>query len=646
MAECEHIASGQFPAPGVPGATFVPGVEEIPEGYEVSWENNRNLPNPDPVRLLHGKSAYQLAVEAGYEGTEVEFAAEMADAAVAKAKAEAAAEAAGKSETNAAGSASAAAQSEQNAKDSEEAARQAAAEAAQLAQAAAGSAGAASLSEQNAAASEQAAEDAAEEAGNRATAAGNAAGAAARSEANAKTSEENAARSEEEAKKAAQEAQGVILSGPAQPGQLLLVESVSEDGKLLKCTAVDRTHSEGEPVVTEVLPEQSMDFSNKQVALPIIGLVAGTTYIVTFDGTEYECVGAEKTMDGITATYIGNPVFFGETDNGLPFIVGDIPAQDTAIVMVATAGTYTVGIKTVTENLKKLDSKYLDLNWIPTKTWLTGQILEETTANGYGKPVPGLYAKMLDEGAKITVTFDGVEYACTVKRITSVYGNFKYVGNLALTNWSDAVDTGEPFGMREKYYSNSGAMELSTEDRADHTISIYGEYLKYSTVPPEYMPEAYTMPTDWGTLTTGVSISEAYHAMTAILEGRPAFALYNGVAGPVIGAYSDGSDFAYVYAIFESTIRKVSRYFPGFFRTAVPIVPEGKSSYDLALPAPNSGAVGQILRVREVHESLNVPVATEAVDPEELLVLTSPNGTKYKLIVADDGTLSTEAVTT
>ena len=61
--------------PGVDGTTFFPEVSA--EGI-LSWINNGGRPNPDPVNIKgekgeDGKSAYEVAVENGFTGTEAEW---------------------------------------------------------------------------------------------------------------------------------------------------------------------------------------------------------------------------------------------------------------------------------------------------------------------------------------------------------------------------------------------------------------------------------------------------------------------------------------------------------------------------------------------------------------------------------------------
>lgn len=73
--------SGAFNGPAGPnGATFIPSVS--PDG-DLSWTNDQELENPETVNIRGGtgnpgKSAYEYAVEGGYEGSEADFAQKMA----------------------------------------------------------------------------------------------------------------------------------------------------------------------------------------------------------------------------------------------------------------------------------------------------------------------------------------------------------------------------------------------------------------------------------------------------------------------------------------------------------------------------------------------------------------------------------------
>lgn len=54
---------------GKDGAIFIPSISE--DGI-LSWTNDQDLSNPEPVQIL-GKSAYDIAVDNGFTGTEEEW---------------------------------------------------------------------------------------------------------------------------------------------------------------------------------------------------------------------------------------------------------------------------------------------------------------------------------------------------------------------------------------------------------------------------------------------------------------------------------------------------------------------------------------------------------------------------------------------
>lgn len=55
------------------GVTFTPAISAITHGHKLSFINNGNLTNPDPANIMDGKSAYELALEHGFTGTEAEW---------------------------------------------------------------------------------------------------------------------------------------------------------------------------------------------------------------------------------------------------------------------------------------------------------------------------------------------------------------------------------------------------------------------------------------------------------------------------------------------------------------------------------------------------------------------------------------------
>ena len=63
-------------------------------------------------------------------------------------------------------------------------------------------------------------------------------------------------------------------------------------------------------------------------------LVEGSTYVVNYGGTEYECVCGTSVQEGTTMRYIGNGIPFGAAGNNEPFIFAQYPAEVAALVGV------------------------------------------------------------------------------------------------------------------------------------------------------------------------------------------------------------------------------------------------------------------------------------------------------------------------
>lgn len=63
-----------------------------------------------------------------------------------------------------------------------------------------------------------------------------------------------------------------------------------------------------------------------------------------------------------------------------------------------------------------------------------------------------------------------------------------------------------------------------------------------------------------------------------------------------------------------------------------------------AIPKPATAEVGQLLAVKAVDDA-GVPTEWDVVDIPDQTILASPSGTKYRITVGDDGTLTTTAVT-
>ena len=110
-------------------------------------------------------------------------------------------------------------------------------------------------------------------------------------------------------------------------------------------------------------------------------LEAGKTYIVNWNGVEYTCVGLDGTALGETGTVVLGDVYaasggnVGSAYTGEPFILVAGNRDDgngnaiPFMVIASLDGTtdLTLSIYEGCEIVHKLDNKFLDLDWLPTR---------------------------------------------------------------------------------------------------------------------------------------------------------------------------------------------------------------------------------------------------------------------------------------
>ena len=158
----------------------------------------------------------------------------------------------------------------------------------------------------------------------------------------------------------------------AEVGQTIVVEEVDGSGKPTKWRAADyqpRTHWQGEKVMCAENTFEAGLIGNNIVAhgFDIMGLTIGKTYIVVFDGVSYTCVAEAGTasLDGVNmydVISIGNLSMFGGTDNGLPFILGDIPNYNgiaMGVCLPHVYGEHTLSVTGVDE-INTIPEKYVN----------------------------------------------------------------------------------------------------------------------------------------------------------------------------------------------------------------------------------------------------------------------------------------------
>lgn len=204
----------------------------------------------------------------------------------------------------------------------------------------------------------------------------------------------------------------------------------------------------------EIIPETSLVFKGNfnfgQLSGMSAGVQIGGKYIVTHNGTDYECVGRDS-GDG---AYIGNGSLLGYgnlANTGEPFCI--LAFGGTVYYLYKadkTAETVTVKVVGKKETVwHKLDGGYLPEGMPYSEgvklTALYSALVEIDPDSGVYEGVADV---PLTEGETYVVKYNGVDYVCTCSTMTEgdEYDGmvtFYILGNLGAMTGGD--DTGEPF---------------------------------------------------------------------------------------------------------------------------------------------------------------------------------------------------------
>lgn len=221
------------------------------------------------------------------------------------------------------------------------------------------------------------------------------------------------------------------------------------------------------------------DFYGAQIEVSF-DLVVGKTYVVTWDGSEYECVASPYNIGG----YIGNLAMAGlGDDTGEPFFAA---AANGLMIFCTpdTNGVHSISFKAGTEVITPIAGEFMPEGY-PTKSIQTVQLLPRSTYSftqdhdlylGLNIPKAELVA-----GQTYKVMWDGTEYEC----ISYTDANLVVVGNKHIQD-NSADDTGEPFYIGDSGYNNSFAYTNSNADI--HEICISKETETITPMAEEFMP--------------------------------------------------------------------------------------------------------------------------------------------------------------
>lgn len=296
-------------------------------------------------------------------------------------------------------------------------------------------------------------------------------------ESNAKASEQAAAASAAEAKQAATSVMGVAdwNAAEGEPGYVL-----------------NRTHwVEGGMV--EILPETNGALGRDEP----LGLVSGKTYVVNWNGTEYECVAVTTKMEGTAVVVLGDysSVVASCPATGEPFGIMELPADvasGTYWAWVAndgsTSATLAFSISEKSETVHKLPGKFLPDGVPYVEGGGMEEILPETELVGEGSEVITPLSAPIGLKAEETyvVNFNGTEYTCVAQDIGSVVGMECYLlGNGGILG---LPPTDEPFIILDVPNGADG-MYAQITTNGSGTISIYQKSEIIHKLPGKFLPD-------------------------------------------------------------------------------------------------------------------------------------------------------------
>lgn len=114
--------------------------------------------------------------------------------------------------------------------------------------------------------------------------------------------------------------------------------------------------------LVELLPEtetNTLPSDDDSVIIPGLELLVGETYVITLNGTEYECIGQDLSMMQEGAVLIGNPSIYGMDDNGLPFVIVALPGMGGVFMELSGKLDNTLSIHKGTVKKRKLPMELL-----------------------------------------------------------------------------------------------------------------------------------------------------------------------------------------------------------------------------------------------------------------------------------------------
>lgn len=250
-----------------------------------------------------------------------------------------------------------------------------------------------------------------------------------------------------------------------------------------------------------ILPETTVDPETGAIQADLSSILAENSYVVNYNGVDYVCTGKAVEFDGIECVGLGNVAMVNKDPTLLtedPFVIlviSEMMNNVGAMCMgLDDAETWTFKI-TGDESVKKLESKFLDLDWLPVHLRdlkLRGDYNLTANIESNGVFYSNINFSGLNYESEIVIYFDGVKTICKRRVVDIDAGQgliFDYAyGNLSLIDEDAYEDTGESFLLGLNVVGNG---PLIVKDMETHNYKIYTYGEEYpNKMPEEYLPES------------------------------------------------------------------------------------------------------------------------------------------------------------
>jgi hypothetical protein len=275
----------------------------------------------------------------------------------------------------------------------------------------------------------------------------------------------------------------------------------------------------------EILPDYTITEENMEADMagtPALGLVAGNTYIVKLQGTEYTCVAWETvspdagTVVGLGDLYTATGGEMGTAATGEPFALMEFSPEAAAQAgvnvmvqpLVEMSFPIVFSIIGEGETAHKLDNRCLDLAWLPTIV-SNAEVLSPRTTRLGSTSFVDFNTVENPVGLPFVVHFNDEQYECTMRLMTENGGVGYVLGNTMIIS-GGFDEPGEPFCFLKVPDLNEWMAFFDVTKFVDGelNIAVYGP--GYNKMPDSFLPKSLFKNEDESFILTSAENADGY----------------------------------------------------------------------------------------------------------------------------------------